>query len=181
MKREELVNYLGGLLQPERFRDYCPNGLQVEGRPEIVRLVAGVTASQALLEAGLAEEQARVYYGHFTVESGYELAGQALAAQPAATALFASNNFLAIGALKALRDAGRQVPEDISLVGFDDLPPALVIDPFLTVAAQPAYEMGHRATRLLLARLAGQAPPEFQDIVLPIEVIARRSTGPAHD
>jgi dinuclear metal center YbgI/SA1388 family protein len=53
MKREELVNYLGGLLQPERFRDYCPNGLQVEGRPEIVRLVAGVTASQALLEAAV--------------------------------------------------------------------------------------------------------------------------------
>jgi len=53
MKREELVNYLDGLLQPGRFRDYCPNGLQVEGRPEIVRLVAGVTASQALVDAAV--------------------------------------------------------------------------------------------------------------------------------
>ena len=47
MKREELVEYLEGLLQPAKFRDYCPNGLQVEGRTEIVRVVAGVTASQA--------------------------------------------------------------------------------------------------------------------------------------
>lgn len=53
MKREELVNYLDGLLVPGKFRDYCPNGLQVEGRSEIVRLVAGVTASQALLEAAI--------------------------------------------------------------------------------------------------------------------------------
>ena len=53
MKREELVNYLDGLLQPGKFRDYCPNGLQVEGCPEIVRLVAGVTASQALVDAAV--------------------------------------------------------------------------------------------------------------------------------
>ena len=53
MKREELVDYLGGLLVPESFRDYCPNGLQVEGRDRIVRLVAGVTASQALLDAAV--------------------------------------------------------------------------------------------------------------------------------
>jgi dinuclear metal center YbgI/SA1388 family protein len=53
MKREELVSYLDGLLQPGKFRDYCPNGLQVEGCPEIVRIVAGVTASQALLDAAV--------------------------------------------------------------------------------------------------------------------------------
>ena len=49
MKREELVNYLDGLMMPGKFRDYCPNGLQVEGCSEVTRLVAGVTASQALL------------------------------------------------------------------------------------------------------------------------------------
>ncbi|MGA7478564.1 MAG: Nif3-like dinuclear metal center protein, partial [Azonexus sp.] len=50
MKRQQLVEYLDGLLQPARFRDYCPNGLQVEGRAEVVHVVAGVTASQALLD-----------------------------------------------------------------------------------------------------------------------------------
>ena len=67
MKREELVKYLDGLLQPAKFRDYCPNGLQVEGRTEIVRVVAGVTASQALLEAAVARgaDAVLVHHGYF--------------------------------------------------------------------------------------------------------------------
>lgn len=67
MKREELVSYLDGLMAPGKFRDYCPNGLQVEGRSEITRLVAGVTASQALLDAAV-DRQAEailVHHGYF--------------------------------------------------------------------------------------------------------------------
>ena len=67
MKREELVNYLDQLLEPAKFRDYCPNGLQVEGRGEVRRIVAGVTASQALLDAAV-ERQADailVHHGYF--------------------------------------------------------------------------------------------------------------------
>lgn len=67
-----------------------------------------------------------------------------------------------------------------AMVTFDDLPPALVIDPFLTASAQPAYEMGHRATELLLARIGGQAPTACRD-VLPAEPIVRRSSGHAID
>ena len=67
MKREELVGYLNGLLVPERFRDYCPNGLQVEGRDRVFRLVAGVTASQALLDAAVARnaDAILVHHGYF--------------------------------------------------------------------------------------------------------------------
>ncbi len=67
MKREELVNYLEGLLQPAKFRDYCPNGLQVEGRAEVMRVVAGVTASQALLDAAVARgaDAVLVHHGYF--------------------------------------------------------------------------------------------------------------------
>ena len=67
MRREELVNYLDGLLEPAKFRDYCPNGLQVEGRGEVRRIVAGVTACQALLDAAV-EQQADailVHHGYF--------------------------------------------------------------------------------------------------------------------
>ena len=63
------------------------------------------------------------------------------------------------------------------MAGFDDLPVTMMVEPFLTVAAQPAYEMGRRATELLLARLLGKAPPEFQEIILPTELIVRGSTG----
>ena len=67
MKREELVDYLDGLLVPGKFRDYCPNGLQVEGRDGIARLVAGVTASQALLDAAVARkaDAILVHHGYF--------------------------------------------------------------------------------------------------------------------
>ncbi len=67
MKCEELVEYLDGLLEPGKFRDYCPNGLQVEGRPAVRRVVAGVTASQALLDAAVAcdADAILVHHGYF--------------------------------------------------------------------------------------------------------------------
>lgn len=131
---------------------------------------------RALAESG-APNPAPVYRGGFDLASGYEMTMRAMAAHPRPTALFAANNFLAIGALNALRDAGIRVPDDVALVGFDDLPPALVTFPFLTVAAQPAYEMGRRAVRLLLDRLEGDAPAEPREVVLPTELIVRTSCG----
>ena len=67
MKREELVSYLDRLLEPTKFKDYCPNGLQVEGRGEVGRIVAGVTASQALLDAAVARgaDAILVHHGYF--------------------------------------------------------------------------------------------------------------------
>lgn len=67
MKREELLEYLDGLLMPGKFRDYCPNGLQVEGRSEISRIVSGVTASQALLDAAVERDADAivVHHGYF--------------------------------------------------------------------------------------------------------------------
>ena len=68
------------------------------------------------------------------------------------------------------------MPEDISVVAFDDLPESITIDPFFTVANQPAYEMGRKATELLIARLKGESKG-CQEIILPIEIIVRRSSG----
>lgn len=67
MRREDLVDYLDGLLQPAKFRDYCPNGLQVEGESEVSHLVAGVTASQALLDAAVdcGADTILVHHGYF--------------------------------------------------------------------------------------------------------------------
>jgi LacI family transcriptional regulator len=117
--------------------------------------------------------------GSFTQESGSEMAKQAAAIRPRPTALFAANNFITIGALIGLRDSHLSVPEDMALVGFDDLPAALVTFPFLTVASQPAYEMAQKGTELLLARMAGEDPEAYREIVLPTELIVRRSSGQA--
>ena len=132
---------------------------------------------RAMTEAAL-EDFMQVYYGSFTQASGYELTRQALALEPRPTAIFGANNFISIGVLKALRDAGLRVPEDISIVGFDDLPESMLIDPVLTVAAQPAYEMGRQATGLLLNRISGNNTGDFQEIVLPTQMILRASSGP---
>lgn len=134
---------------------------------------------RALDEAGIDAESRLVLSGEFTQNSGYNMAIEALAVTPPPTALFAANNFIAIGALRAIRDSGLRVPEDLSLVGFDDLPPTLVTFPFLTVASQPAYEMGQKATELLLNRLNKNISGDYQEIVLPTELIVRQSSGPA--
>lgn len=131
---------------------------------------------KALEEAGICD-QPHVYWGEYTQAAGYEHAQQALTLNPRPTAIFAANNFLAIGVMRALRDAGLRVPEDMSVVAFDDLPAAITIDPFFTVAAQPAYEMGQQATDLLLGRLTGTRSGGFQEIVLPVEIIIRKSSG----
>jgi LacI family transcriptional regulator len=133
---------------------------------------------RALAESGLGPGAEIVRYGPFTQAGGNTMARQVLALSPRPTALLAANNFIAVGAYQAVREAGLSVPEDVSIVGFDDLPAWLTMEPFLTVAAQPAYEMGQRATRMLLDRLGREAPPECREVVLPFELIVRRSSGP---
>jgi LacI family transcriptional regulator len=137
--------------------------------------VAG--CQRALSEADIQDHGWQKYYGLFTQQSGYEMTCKALANSPKPTALFAANNFIAIGALKAMQDLGVRVPEDVALVGFDDLPPALITFPFLTVAAQPAYEMGRKATRILLDKISAEAADEFQEVILPADIVVRRSSG----
>ena len=131
---------------------------------------------RALEEAGLQENEL-VYFGAFTQASGFEMTQKALSLNPRPTALFAANNFIAYGALKALRQADLDVPAAISVVAFDDLPPGLITDPFLTVAAQPAYQMGHLATEMLLNRLQSEDQPPYQETILPTELIIRNSSG----
>jgi LacI family transcriptional regulator len=118
----------------------------------------------------------KVFRGTFTIDSGRSMALEAMALRSRPTALFAANNFIAIGALHALDELGIRVPDDVAVVAFDDLPPAMVVFPFLTVVAQPAFEMGQQSVGLLLDRLSGRAR-KAQEIVLPTELVVRRSSG----
>jgi LacI family transcriptional regulator len=134
---------------------------------------------RALSEAGIASSADREFHGMFQQDSGFEMTLRAMAQTPRPTALFAANNFIAFGALKALRELELRVPEDVAVVGFDDLPSALVTFPFLTVAAQPAYEMGKTATEILLEKLGGGASVRYREVVLPSEIVVRESSGQA--
>lgn len=133
---------------------------------------------RALRDAGLPLAPDLVAYDSFSLEGGYRQVRRILENEPRPTAIFATNNFLAFGALRALHEASLRIPEDVSLVTFDDLPAEWHDDPFLTVLAQPAYELGRQATELLLGRLEGEKRPKRQVIMLPGELIVRRSSGP---
>ncbi len=130
---------------------------------------------RALLDAHLQVDSELISFGEFYQDSGYERTMKLLALSQRSTAMFAGNNFIAIGMMKALYESGLRIPEDMSVVGFDDLPPGLLVRPFLTVAAQPAYEMGYRATKLLLERIANSDKPSYQEIVLPTQLVIRQS------
>jgi LacI family transcriptional regulator len=131
---------------------------------------------RALKEFGLAVDESLILDNHLTLKAGSEMAQQAIQINPRPTALFATNNFIAIGAIRAIQNAGLRIPEDIALVGFDDLPEHMVIEPFLTVAWQPAYEMGKQAMELLLNRFSDVNNASYDEKILPTLLIVRQSS-----
>jgi LacI family transcriptional regulator len=95
------------------------------------------------------------------------------------TAIFCFNDIAAIGAIRALKDAGLAVPQDVSVVGFDDIQSAAYSTPSLTTVRQPLLEMGRRGAQVLLERIANRENEYPREIVMAPEFIVRESTGPA--
>ncbi|MER5668223.1 substrate-binding domain-containing protein, partial [Streptomyces mirabilis] len=112
-----------------------------------------------------------------SADSGYAL-GRRLAARPEVTAVFASNDQMALGVLRALHEAGRHVPDDVSVVGYDDIPEAAHMLPPLTTVRTDFAATGRRSLQLLLSRIDGSAKPRI-DHIEPVRLVVRRSTGPA--
>jgi LacI family transcriptional regulator len=134
---------------------------------------------EALRDRGLEPQPALIIESNYKQEGGYRAAQQLLAlpADERPTAIFAGNNFLAIGAIQALRAAGLQVPGDIAVVCFDDIELASALQPFLTVMAQPARTFGTVAAQFLFDRLDGAESSAWRRVVLPPELIVRVSCG----
>jgi DNA-binding LacI/PurR family transcriptional regulator len=134
---------------------------------------------QSLLEADLAPDRSIIREGDFRIESGYRLAKDLLLNHPRPTALFVVNGTMGLGALKAIDELGLKCPKDVALAVFDEVPSAEILRPHLTSVVQPAFEIGLKATELLLARIAGKAPSEPTVIVLEPELKVRESTLPS--
>ncbi len=114
--------------------------------------------------------------GDWTPRSGYE-AGEALLKTPGLTALFVGNDQMALGVLRRFHEAGREVPRDVSLVGFDDIPEAAYFTPPLTTVRQDFAELGKRCLELLLARLEGAE--HLARVLVSPELVVRESTAAA--
>jgi LacI family transcriptional regulator len=113
-----------------------------------------------------------------TMEDSYRATLQLLELPSRPTALLAINDYLAIGALRAIKDFNLNVPEDISLFGYDDIPLGQYLIPRLSTASKSGKKIGQEATRLLLARLQDPDRPP-QEVRIPARLILRESTGPA--
>jgi len=129
----------------------------------------------ALQAAGLACDDALVADGGFTAAGGFAAMRALLVYRP--SAVFASNDLMAIGALCAAAEAGLRVPQDLSMIGFDDIALAAYSNPPLTTIAQPKHQTGELAAQLLMQRIAQPGRPLQREILRPSLVLRRSATG----
>ncbi|MBT1093325.1 LacI family DNA-binding transcriptional regulator [Streptomyces sp. Tu102] len=132
----------------------------------------------AYAAAGCPLDPALVIESDFTEADGRETVRRLLSEGRTFDAVFAHNDLAAVGALAALRTARLRVPDDVAVIGFDDIPMAGLMYPPLTTVQQPMREMGETAARMLLALLAGEELSD-QSVVLPTSVVIRQSTAGA--
>jgi LacI family transcriptional regulator len=117
--------------------------------------------------------------GNFTEQSGYESMKEYLkktSRKDLPTAIFCSNDEMAIGAMKAIKEIGLSVPDDLSVVGFDDIELASYVTPSLTTVRRPMYQLGSLAAHMLLS-LLNNADAFLSDVVLDVNLVIRNSTG----
>jgi LacI family transcriptional regulator len=131
----------------------------------------------ALEQAGIPFVEKLLIRGDYHAQSGMEITHSLLKMDPRPTAIFALNDLMALGALRAAAEAGCSVPSDLAVVGYDDLELSQFTNPPLTTIAQPKKEIGVQAVRLLVERITQNGRPPNR-LILPPELIIRRSTQP---
>jgi LacI family transcriptional regulator len=137
--------------------------------------ISGYTA--ALASAGVEADPALVRHGNFHHIGGYQAARELFELSEPPTAIFAGSDEQAFGVAEAARVTGRRIPEDLSVVGFDDLPISRWFSPPLTTVRQPLAEMGRIAAEMLVAMIE-QREPHGRQVELATELIVRSSTVP---
>jgi LacI family transcriptional regulator len=145
-------------------------------------IVAGFEGLRSTIErvAGIRESfpDAVVVHGDFELQSGYDRIDELLARGVEFTAVFGCNDYMAVGAMRRLHEEGLRVPEDVSVVGFDDVDIAGVITPGLTTVRQDMLEIGRRSARLLIEGLDAGSMRGIESVALPVELIVRGTTAP---
>jgi len=131
----------------------------------------------ALRDAGLEANPDLEFHGDFTERSGYEAALELLRQRGRPTAIFVANDHMALGVMGALQEAGRRVPEDIALAGFDDITMARYLTPALSTVHVDMLQMGERAVELLLDPERAAASREGRHEVLSTRLVVRASCG----
>jgi DNA-binding LacI/PurR family transcriptional regulator len=172
-------NWNGGLLAARHLLDLGHRRIAIISGPQDVLCsqarVAGVAFGHE--EAGVSLDPALVRYGNFYLHAGYEHGLELLGQAGRPTAIFAGSDMQAMGVLRAARRLGIEVPAQLSVIGYDNLPVAAWTDPALTTVNQPLRDMAGAATRMLLDLARGHEPASTR-IDLVTELVVRESTAP---
>ena len=172
------TNFAGGFAAAEHLLSLGHRRIAVVGGPPFKSTRARLAGYRtALQEAGVQPDPRLERSGGFVAETGYEAARALLRAPEPPTAIFAGNDLQAIGVYRALYEAGLRAPDDMSVVGFDDLPLARLLTPALSTVRQPVREMGALATRMLLRIIAGEKL-ESARVELATSLVVRESSAP---
>jgi LacI family transcriptional regulator len=173
------TNWNGGLAATRHLLGLGHRRIAVIGGP------AGVLCSRARVdgfraamdEAGAAVDPSLVSHGAFSVDEGVATARRLLARRDRPTAIITGNDLQALGVYQAAREARLHIPEDLSVVGFDDLPIARWVSPPLTTIRQPLVELAEAAAELALGLARGEEPAQTR-LELTTELVVRESTAP---
>jgi DNA-binding LacI/PurR family transcriptional regulator len=173
------TNWNGGLTATRHLLGLGHRRIGVIGGPEwILCSRARIDGYRsAMAEAGVPVDPDLVSYGKFHVEEGIERGRELLRLKDRPTAIFAGNDLQALGVYQAAREARLHIPEDLSVVGFDDLPVAQWVGPPLTTVRQPLMDMATAAAEMVVAMAGGGELPQTR-IELSTELVVRESTAP---
>lgn len=176
------TNWNGGLAATRHLLALGHRRIGVIGGPEdILCSRARLDGYRAAMDAaGVPVDPALISHGHFHVEEGIEKGRALLALPDPPTAIFAGNDLQALGVYQAARERRLHIPEDLSVIGFDDLPVAQWVGPPLTTVRQPLVDMAVAASELVLAMARGEAPIQTR-VELTTELVVRESTAPPRD
>jgi LacI family transcriptional regulator len=175
-----LDNLKAGRLAGEHLLDLGHQHLAHIGGPMDIRLARERFAGfqQALVARQLGSSSCAMEEGTFTCHSGYLAMQRLLTYRPRPTAVFAANDLMAIGAMRAVSEAGLRVPQDISIAGVDDIEVAAFQTPPLTTICQPFTQLATLGVQLLLDILAGKELVQAQRVIDPTLVVRQSTTGP---
>lgn len=130
---------------------------------------------EALSDYNLPLDEILIQDGDFTEIGGYQGMKKLLRLKPLPTAVFAANDLMALGAMLAIREANLRIPEDIALVGLDDIPAAKLVHPPLTTLTQMQENIGRTAAEMIFERIEGTAPDKSRLVEMPFKLIVRES------
>lgn len=130
---------------------------------------------EALEQHGFKPDRRFIQKGSYNEEGGFETMQKLLELAKPPSAIFAANDLMAMGAMVAIRKAKLNIPDDIAVIGFDDIPSAKLLNPPLSSVAQQQRRMGQRAAEMLFERLSGTIPPTGRSEEIPYQLISRES------